>query len=453
MTPMLTWVLAIVALTAFAAHPATAQGKKEQQSAFGDNGGTVISSSAFIKLLNEKLDGKYQDLELVFATCQSGEWASRSAGLKGSRSVSTSTDEKHLCEDSAHAKGTTIGGIAGLDLGAKTFHGYMAQYVKKLLADKNTVGNKALHDAAEANRAVKGDDPKYASSGAAADAMTLHGGKKSNHAIVFAAAGFIALNDALVDALKGAGYTDDTITYLGSSVKATGGNATKAELEKAIDKLRVDLDKNPGEEKAYIFVTAHGSYEERTVAYRIGQFEQPGGGVIVSSTNRVVDVTVDDPITIASLQDGLRQAGGGVWGSLPEIQRAGPAYLSFTTAEELFELPRLVGISLNDLSLGALLIGGNPTGVDYQITIPDDLLDQVMPDILADGFLRLAFDMLGGESFRFAVPEDARLGGDGIRIGVLMAPAVSEPGAFALLAVAAIALSAAVRISAWRAAK
>lgn len=389
---------------------------KEKQSAFVTADDKAISSTALVKLLNRKLDGKYQDLELVITSCSSGEFATRGAGLKGNWSVSTGSASNRNCVD-GQAEGEDIPQkgqdgteVSGLKVGDDYYHGYAAQYVKKLQEGKNTVGNKALHEFGR-DKNYRNTQPQYNSSNAVADAMTVHGGAKSNHAIVVSTPTRhgAAITDGLYEALKGAGYTDGDIKLLrgdGAPAGNVDARATEAEFEKALDEMRVELDKHVGEEKAYVYVEAHGSYALRTVAYLDGRRGEAGGGVLIADHNPGVLVFADDAELVAAWQEELPRAGGGLWSDLPFLQRHGSPYLAFSTLTESFFGTSHAQVFVNGLFAGDVLMG-NPLGADYQLSLADTLLDAIMDDMLASGSLRIDFRLPEvTDFFRLAVLED-----------------------------------------------
>ena len=322
--------------------------KKEKQSYIFDQNNNELSSSALMKLLNDKLDGVYQDLELVITSCGGGEFAARGAKLKGSWSVSTATDTKKCNTTSVgNTVDPKIGGKDGLKVGKYYFDGWNPQYVKKLLSDGNTATNKALFDYATANKGYTGSVPAYNSSGAAADNMTVHGGKSSNHAILLNSAIDSDVFGACMDALNKAGYDKSgTVTELKSGAPKDADKATFANLTTALDTLRTQLNAHPNEEKAYININTHGSYGEKTVAYQNNHFNEAGGGTTVTSTSGPLPIFADDPTVVAYLQEELPKPGGGYWANDPTMHRAGPAVFSFSTLAQNFVTPGDVFVSL-----------------------------------------------------------------------------------------------------------
>jgi hypothetical protein len=359
----------LILASAFVFHPAlAADDKVEKQSVFFDSKKNALSSSAFIKLINDKLGGVYQDLELIVGACFGGEIATRAAGPKGflgDWSVSTATDMDHASKDLGEREGA-----ANFKIGDRTYNGYLAAWINKVNTDGNTVGNKALAEYAEAEkRKVFGPtvgDPQYTSSGAAADAMTVYGGSKSNHAILLQGAGFLDLLGGVESALKSAGYKDDEITRLGV-FKGTP-DLTWDNFGKALDDLRKKLDENPKEEKVLIHVETHGGVKELTVAYAPGQFGEVGGGFVLNALNSTLPIHVEDPVVLSTLGEGLLKPGGGLFADDPDLRRTGPAVLSFSTLTESFLHATSVEILVNDISIGSLLMG-NPGGSDYQIAV------------------------------------------------------------------------------------
>lgn len=451
-----------------------AEERKENQSAFSTADNQVISSSALIKLLNRTLDNRHQDLEVLIGVCGAGEFATRAkaaGGLQGNWSVTTSAARDKLCNvgrtpdaEDIPQKGQDGSTVAGLKIGERFYHGFEAQYVKKLLADKNTVGNKALFTFGRDKNHVN-TNPQYQSSGELADNMTVHGGKKSNHALFFSSTGderLETLTDSLYDALKATGYNDGDIELLrgtGAPAGKVDARATKAELELALGRLGVKLNENPGEEKAFIYVEAHGNYQQRTVAYRDGQLDQGGGGVILSNALSTVEVFADEPFLLSGLMEELPKAGGGFWADDPVLQRGGQPYLTLTTYLESFAADADVEVLLNGLPVGILRMARNAT--DYQIDLSDTLLDQIMPALLSEGILHLGFRFASdGDMIQLAGLQDyldpnfAPLD-YGIGIGSLVRGfqtlAAPEPGSLALILIAllAVLLSARARRLGW----
>jgi hypothetical protein len=230
--------------------------------------------------------------------------------------------------------------------------------------------------------------------------MTVHGGKQSNHAILFQTTGFTKVLDGVKSALKSAGYADAEINQIPDK------DLTWDKFSAALDDLRKKLDANPKQEKALIELQTHGSLEERTVAYAPGQFGQAGGGAIVSAFNPPLPIHVDDPVVLASLGQDLLKPGGGVFSHDPDLARFGPAILRFSTSFEDFTNPGSAGIFVDDISIGRLNMGVS-TGGDYQIAIPDSVLSQILENIMTTGVLDVRFELPStSDSFRLATSED-----------------------------------------------
>ena len=380
--------------------PAAVLAAEEKQSVFYDELNGELTSSQLIKLLNKKLDGVYQDLELVVTSCFSGELAQRAKTLLGDWSVATSTDIKH-------ANTTIAGEIKGagnFKIGGDTFNGWMPAWLSKLTTDGNTIGNKALADYASAEKlkAVKGSTPQYSSSGKTADDMTLHGGAMSNHAVVFQTTGFTAVLDGVISALKAAGYTDAEI----NRQIPTGAAATWDNFSAALDDLRKKLDKNPKKEKALIILQTHGATESRTVAYAPGGIGGVGGGALVSAAAASFAMSVSDSTVLAQLGQDLLKPGGGIFSHAPELARKGPATLRFSSFDSHFDAPADVGITVNGHLIGTLALGQS-AGADYQISIPDAILSEVFGDVLSSHSLDLGFNFASSNDWlRIATPED-----------------------------------------------
>jgi hypothetical protein len=321
----------------------------------------------------------------------------------------------------------------------------MAAWISKLTAEGNKIGNKALadHATAEKEKARSGSNPQYGSSGKSADDMTLHGGKKSNHAIVFQTTGFTKMLDGTVSALKAAGYTDAEINRLRGI-----GDATWANFEAALDDLRKKLDKNPKEEKALITLETHGSKESRTVAYAPGMEGKAGGGALISAAGPSFAMEVTDPVVLATLAQDLPKPGGGVFSHDPELARNGPATLRLSTFEEHLAGSTSVGVSLNGQTIGALQMGAS-LGADYQLAVPDEVLSLIFGDVRASGRLTLGLNFASaGDWIRIATEQDwadpttAALDyGVGIAADCCAATAsVPEPGTWLLMAIGLIGL-------------
>ena len=366
-------ILAVIGL--LAAWPVwAADEKQEVQSGFETSDGQDVSSSEFIKLLKDKLDTRYQDLEIVIKSCYSGEFVTRAAGtngLSGNWSLSTSSDTNHPTTNGRTPGDKDIpqgpgGKITGLHYGGYYYYGFAAQYIKQLLNAPNT-SNKGLYQAANDNDIINGvppENPQYGSSGTNADNTTVHGGTKSNHAIIFSEPATYGdrLTEELYNALKGAGYTDADIDYLrDDDQELVGHNATLQDLKDALDRLNTVLTNNLGEEKAYIFVDAHGSYEIRDVAYLPHHtLGVPLDGLLVSYPSGTVVIDADATL-VGLLAEEAPRSTGGFWADEPELHRVAQPTLRFTTVAESFSGSAIVNLSLNQVPLGSFRTDRQPS--------------------------------------------------------------------------------------------
>ncbi|MAE63104.1 MAG: hypothetical protein CMJ18_02425 [Phycisphaeraceae bacterium] len=436
--------------------------KKEDQSVISLNKGNdqTLSSSALIKLLNSKLDGDHENLTLVIDANKSGEFARRAAlgtgGIKGTWSVATSTSTlkrpKSIRTGNKAFTFTRPDGtvIDAVKLGNRFYQGYSAQYIGKLDADKNDVSAKSLHDTAEA-RNDEETSPQYKSSGKSADDMTVHGGDKANRAIIATRGNHPRLRNItnqLRTELKDAGYKDSEITFLSRKTSSI------ANLKRALDDMRKVLDAEGNRDKVnlFMYLTGQGAYMERTVAYRAGQLDQAGGGVYVADASSglpdstlSLDIFVAEPGLVADLKEELPASQGGFWLDDPNVERGGEAFISFSTAEEvLTTADRTVRVVLNDMEIGSVELNGLRGG-DYVVTIPDSILDRVLPAIESNQTASISFQLPAEEDFfRMAVFEDYLSDaypnldyGIGIAAPINVLP---EPSATAILILGAVVL-------------
>lgn len=410
--------------------------KQEAQSGFetGDPG-KIVSSSRFIKLLNEKLGARYQDLEIVIKSCYSGEFVTRAKDpqhpLQGNWSMSTAADATHPATTSETDVATPEGLHPGLHQGTHYYQGFAAQWIKKAI-DAPTTSNADLFSAAQANDHHPEEGPTYDSSGQVADAMTIHGGKSSNHAVIFSEpAGYgEEITDALYGALKNAGYADADIDMCRDAEAHTGNvtrNAGFSDLLDALDALDAKLREHPGEEKALIFIDAHGSYENRVVAYADAHIPGvPHNGRSVHFPSATVNLAVDSTL-LALLKEEAPRAGGGLWADQPALHREAQPYLALTTVAESFQGPATAALSANGHVLGQLALTGGPGGSDYSLALSDSLLDILLTELGGNPGLSIGIELpTPGDSIQLATDDDLAADtslavfGYGVRLGAVM---------------------------------
>ncbi|MEO8713774.1 MAG: hypothetical protein ABI369_02040, partial [Acetobacteraceae bacterium] len=129
-----------------------------------------VTSTKLMKLTRDDIGNTWQDLEFITTSCKAGEFTTRAAGvggLAGTWSVDTASDTTH-CTTEFTTPGPKVG--------------WPANYVTALAAN-TMAGAKALFDTAKKNSAFPADNPQYGSSGAPADAFSVHGGRSANYAL------------------------------------------------------------------------------------------------------------------------------------------------------------------------------------------------------------------------------------------------------------------------------
>ena len=427
------------------------QVKQDLQSLFVTVDRINVTSSKLMKLIRTDIGNTWQDLEFITTSCKSGEFVTRAAGaggLPGTWSVDTASDTTH-CTTEFSTPGPKIG--------------WPGNYVTALAADTKA-GAKPVFDAAKKNSAFPADNPQYGSSGAAADAFSVHGGKSANYALIFntstLAAGFRnQLAQRLYRSLLAAGYTDtpkaDTIEYdAGDKLPDPPGFTDKtATYQSFLDSMKLlgtqMKSGTPAETKVYIFAEAHGGIAERTVSYLDGQLGKPGGGTIVSNASPTVTLLADNPDVVAGLKQQVPKTGGGFWADDPTIERVQSPFLTFSTLSSHFVGAALVSVSLDGILIGQVDMS-DPLGGDFQLSLSDETLNALFPIIDATGRLTAEFALPdSADQFQLATPEDWLLpGSDSLDYGIGIGFAVEsrledvpEPGALPLLAGALAAFS------------
>lgn len=425
---------------------------KKQQSCFrtADKKKTYINSSYLMKLLNDKLD-KYQDLEIFIGSCHSGQFIEEAQdpnhGLKGDWSMSTANvaehvarekivgkDEEYKGKDGESHRGLEAQGI--LKKGKDCYiRGYNSQYVKKVGENKNSITNKDLHEEAEngipkelAEDKKEPQDPQYASSGEVADNMTLHGGEKSNHAIIFASwypetdaktsSAIREESKGLYEGLIGCGYTDRSIDYCyGRNPNEQSGadrGATKQDFENALHDMATSLEhaEDPNKEKIYIAILAHGYYSKQEIYYDLTMPPQPRNGKVISGPGAVLPIPADPNLQRNLQEDALCEDPNdpnnkNFWSDDTDVRRTESPMLTFATSFESFTGSSDVNIFLNDIFFETLTFNNEPNGGEYIVEIPDSLLCQLFPQLESDPNIYVDFRLpSSADSFILATDDD-----------------------------------------------
>jgi hypothetical protein len=389
--------------------------KNENQSAFDTADGKIVSSSAFIKLLRKELRADYGNLTVLVNACQSGEFTTRAssatAGLSGQWSLATGSDAKNFSiigrtpddEDIPHGPAK----IPGLHQGDRWYHGFAAQFIKRMENCASSV--RSLYVAGRDLNHRK-TNPLYASSGAVADSALLCG--SGHHAIVFASGRKAGpeMAQAMFDVLRSYTYSEENIQLLVGNNAGQGdvdANATLEKLEEAVATLGTRLRADGGEKTAVVFVDAEGNHKSRAIAYRNGFTPgMPGNGAILGPLPSVIPVAVDSTL-MTLLKEETPKSGGGVWADDPLADRPMQPALRFATVTESVSGAGAVALYLDNVLLGQISLSGSPHGGVYVVPIPNNVLDSILPGLEQDSTLSVRFQFSGpSDSLKLATDDD-----------------------------------------------
>ncbi len=389
-----------------------------------------ISSSLFVRMLNEKLRGKYQDIEIIINSCHSGEFIEAASdpnhGLQGEWSIMTAAEHGRTAgvtsQDTAQAEGIDGDNHDGLETDEGFYHGFKPQVIKAIKDEGNGITNEEIFRRARDrnHREFRGQNPRYAASSEDANNMTIHGGRRSNHAIMFSqpASEGQVLAPEMYEALKAAGYSDDDIEFLYGDADGdpppvdphVDGPALKANLEAALDALAEKLALHEGNEKALIWIDAHGRYEYADVAY---QDEEPtgqaNGGETSSGPTHDSDIPVDPNMRKDLEEETWSESDEAYLRDDPMLQKTAEPEIFFATSHEDFkgQDQPIISVFANKILVGTVELENSSSGAEYFLPIDDRAMVRLLGTLGNDSNLRITLDW--GDSagtIRFGTPED-----------------------------------------------
>ncbi len=397
-----------------------------------------LFDDAFIKKLNDRLDTNYEDLGLVFFTSFDGAFVREamvgSTGLEGRWSFASATDtltRATIWRSTRQYKEIDGRQVEGLKIGTWYFHGYLPQYIK-ITKEYGLPGPRAK-EIADAAKDDNCDEQKgeYSSSGPDADSTYLHGGTRSNHAIIFV--GRIhpicrimrLLTGELYKALLGIGYTNSTIDCCFSNEDdhpLVDRKGNDEDLNNALDDLNRALLEHPGEEKALIVISGHGGRERRKT-----EKEPNGEGKLYSVDHNSLSLELDS-VFIEYMKEEITADDY-------YIRPTDSVRILITTREESVSGP--IGLRLNRFYAGEITLNNSPSGSDYKFAVPIAAIEHIAPDL---DTLCIEFDFASPDDFfRVATDTDFYTTPDypwyhyGIGVCVAIVSAVVEPDITATL--------------------
>jgi len=419
-----------------------------------------------VKILNDELGATPQNLILVFAHCGSGGAIDAARGLQAANwSVATSTKGVEQCSTQYQIgpggkTSNPAGSMKATELNGDQYDGFGPQWIRAVRDDVNKTVKGAFDDAKmkdiygpnSGDKRRKGrENPRYQSSGAAADGAKLNSGTSSNHAILFFGddAGLYdlhivrELNNRLIDKYK---YRKADIQLLLRDYTSVSGyetdgfkNATKENFEKAVRNLKQAFADKPNKEQLLLWFSGHGKTGTVTEKKKADAGPNaPGQGVRMDRTNNSIVMTVDPEMASVLFED------LGVPGAeSDDFQRARPPTVTLVTFEESVVVNQIadlqIGLRVDPqtvIPLAVIDLVGTPGPHQYEVDIPDSAL-LALASALGPALpsqVELVFDFADPDtSVRLSTEDDYLLGIDptidlwGVGLTATMLGSETEP--------------------------
>lgn len=416
-----------------------------------------IFDDEILKAIQKQLGGKYQNLQLVVSACYSGGFVdpviTKILGDANWSISAATTLEKQENFTAANVEKLKPDGPPGLKITDNLyFHGWGPQWIRKLASDANATSSQ-LADFATANQI---DEPKYVSPKQFAfkgtgDQSKIRDGTDDSR-MVFWQSGLdiilgrkkhVGFSAKAYETFRTRGYTDEKIDFALEDFKGAdingantfaGGpmkpdrNASRDELFKQIEDLGAQLTPaaNPPKKKALLWLRAHGNVETRKAELRNGYLEG------LALQGQQYDAT-HSALSLSLPTDLVQTFFEGHGTDDPALDKYGRPTFLLTTVEESPDLGP-VGVSINGVPIGQILMQGSSQGGNYSLPLDEVALNSLLASnsFVSNNYLAdVAFSFASG-SFRVATEWDFLLGelphwGVGLTGPALATAPVPEP--------------------------
>jgi hypothetical protein len=439
--------LGVVVVVAGLAMPAMAQ--QREKHSFLSAAGKAIGDTEFMDAVKAKLGGIYENLQIMVSSCSSEGFAAEGKRLlEGNFSVAASRKfgkkEFHPMSET-EVKNDKTGHAMG---GGYFYHGWGAQWMKGVDTDGTRTAKQLFDYATDNDYANDGTVGPRFEFGGTGNAAKIRDGTKGSHAAVWVALGYREQFPKWHTTLTDRGYTNATIDWAFSDRGGAtlDGVVIDRDADKdtlmgkdgapgMIDKLKTDLNQDPGERKGLIVISSHGGWEERKTPKkdnpvpqqpRQGKQVTPGMGPLMSLDTEAdfrefffEDLTIDDPSMVAL--------------GLPS--------LLLTTSEE--SVTGGVSVLLDGIFAGTIDLLGEQDGVTYELGFGPSVWQSLWDaGVMNDGSVDVSFEFSSG-FFTIGTEWDADLfgldyWGVGLRTRAL-GDVLPSPGVAGVLALGACA--------------
>lgn len=427
----------------------TASAQPRERHSFLSAAGGKIGDTEFMNAVKAKLGGLYENLQIMVSSCSSEGFAAEGKRiLEGNFSVAASRKfgkkEFHPMSETEVKNGKT-----GHAMGNGFFyHGWGAQWMKGVDTDGNRTAVQ-LFDYASANDFANDGTvgPRFEFGGTGNNAK-IRDGTRGSHAAVWVALGYREQFPKWHTTLTDRGYTNATIdwgfsdrggeTLDGVTIDRDADRDTlmgKPDAPGMIDKMKDDLNANPGERKGLIAISSHGGWEERKTPKKENPVpQQPRQGrQVTPGMGPLLSIDTDEDFRHFFFEDLTVDAD-------PSMEGLGLPGLVLTTSEE--NVTGDLTVMLDGIFAGTIDLLGQQDGVTYELGFGPSVWQSLWDaGVMNDGSVDVSFEFASG-FFTVGTEWDADIFGlDYWGIGLqtrALGDVIPAPGTIGLLVLAGV---------------